>query len=395
MTGEETKLLGVSTLGGSPKTATEFIGTLKLKGITLDEFHLIKTAGVSKIPKDIAAVFPNTQWFYHEIDIEDIDTPESARKALNVIFNVISELKNRENTVLLMDLTGGRKPMSAYLTLAAQVYCDENDRLYHVEPLDPRLRDPASPKWFPDKLDDVRLTEIPYINFSFLRELAVDWGYRLDPKNPEGVLRELAMAVNELALLGFSMQAIAHELGNEVGYLQLTLGERLGANERRALENIRGLLEYIMLFGQAGKISREKVSIRKIVSDAYRDFADKRGDNLRVEFRGNDFEVTGDPLLLRRVFRNLFDNSFKAGAKNVIILASSDGKITISDDGEGVPPDVENYLFSLRRTGKKGKGVGLLLVKKILEKHGATIEFIRDGEKGATFRINFKSGGDS
>ncbi|RKY99719.1 MAG: hypothetical protein DRQ04_07130 [Candidatus Hydrothermota bacterium] len=388
-------IIFVSTLGGSPKTVTEFVGTFLLKGIKPSEIHVIRTRGAGSVPPFVMEKLKGIRWVFHDIGVEDIDTPANARKALHVIFRTIFDLKNGSDSVLYMDLTGGRKPMSAYLTLAAQIFCDETDRLFHVEPLDPLLRDPRSDKWFPERESDVRLTEIPYVRLYFLRELAANWGYQLAPENPDRILGEVTSLLDELALLGFSLQAIAHEIGNEIGYLRLKLEDALGSTEKIAFDNIHSLLEYVMIFGRSEKLRLERLSLKALISEAFDEFVARKGAVLGFQLSGEDGEIEGARVLLKRVFRNFFDNSLKAGATAVKVKLEPHEdviRVYVSDNGPGIPRELRDRIFSIKREGKSGYGVGLLLVKKILEKHGTSVSF-SGGDVGATFCIDFKKGG--
>jgi len=69
---------------------------------------------------------------------------------------------------------------------------------------------------------------------------------------------------------------------------------------------------------------------------------------------------------------------------------TEDGKIvlTISDNGCGIAPAIENSIFELLRTSKEdGMGIGLWLSKTIIESHSGTIDFISSSDTGTTFKV--------
>ena len=128
----------LSTLGGSPKTVTEMYQALKFEGIPIAEIHLVSTQKSNPVPPEFQEPkTPGTTWHEHISQVTDIRSTEDAQEVANLIFQTLKMLKNRPDVdKLFLDLTGGRKEMSSYLMVSAQLLCTEEDRLYHVEPND-------------------------------------------------------------------------------------------------------------------------------------------------------------------------------------------------------------------------------------------------------------------
>ncbi|NQW67646.1 MAG: HAMP domain-containing histidine kinase [Burkholderiales bacterium] len=83
----------------------------------------------------------------------------------------------------------------------------------------------------------------------------------------------------------------------------------------------------------------------------------------------------------------------------VILLTTQteDGNIviTISDNGCGIDPEIENSIFELLRTSKEdGMGIGLWLSKTIIESHSGTIDFISSSDMGTTFNVRLPATDD-
>ncbi len=101
---------------------------------------------------------------------------------------------------------------------------------------------------------------------------------------------------------------------------------------------------------------------------------------------------------LETVLRNLLDNAvaFAEGTVDVE-LRRHDGwvEITVSDDGPGIPredrPRVFDRFFSTRH-GKKGTGLGLALVRAVIEAHGGTVAVDSPEGAGAVFRLRLPAG---
>jgi two-component system sensor histidine kinase HydH len=99
-----------------------------------------------------------------------------------------------------------------------------------------------------------------------------------------------------------------------------------------------------------------------------------------------------DPHFLYRVFANLILNAMQAmpGGGKLNVSAFSDGAIAVcvSDTGTGIQEDFKEKLFKPLFTGKaKGTGLGLAVVKRIVEAHNGEIIVESEVGKGSTFTV--------
>ena len=105
------------------------------------------------------------------------------------------------------------------------------------------------------------------------------------------------------------------------------------------------------------------------------------------------FQVTGDLSAWERVLVNLFLNSAEAGGKNIKIAASG-GEIVIADDGPGIPPEMLPTIFQPHVSTKSiTSGLGLYVVRSIVEEHGGTVTACNGEPSGAVFRIGTQGAG--
>jgi PAS domain S-box-containing protein len=128
--------------------------------------------------------------------------------------------------------------------------------------------------------------------------------------------------------------------------------------------------------------------------------ADAKGISIETDLPSEICPITGDPTRLQQVLWNLLSNAVKftpQGGRVEVRLEriAPNICITVSDTGKGISPDFLPYVFerfrqadasSAKRQG--GLGLGLALVKYLVELHGGTVEVASAGEgQGATFKV--------
>ncbi|ACS59641.1 histidine kinase (plasmid) [Rhizobium leguminosarum bv. trifolii WSM1325] len=103
-------------------------------------------------------------------------------------------------------------------------------------------------------------------------------------------------------------------------------------------------------------------------------------------------EIEGDPLALQRALMNILQNAINhGGRKGIISLTSGCNWIEVSDEGPGIPADMEDRIFEpffKRHHDGRGAGLGLNLVRDILRMHGGEVT-INNRSPGAVCRLRF------
>ncbi|WP_350455493.1 sensor histidine kinase [Slackia heliotrinireducens] len=124
-----------------------------------------------------------------------------------------------------------------------------------------------------------------------------------------------------------------------------------------------------------------------------------------------NFDISGiqpvvckvDPDLLSHAVRNLLENAVRYAESTVKVSCSQDEEgavsIRVSDDGCGIPPEDRERVFGRfvclgenRADSKGGTGLGLAVVKSIVESHGGTVAFVEPELSGATAEIRLPLG---
>jgi len=135
--------------------------------------------------------------------------------------------------------------------------------------------------------------------------------------------------------------------------------------------------------------------------DLYRDVADAKGVALEVK-PGGGVIVDADRTRLEQVAANLIDNAVKytpAGGRVDVGVRAEDGRaiLTVADTGAGIPADelprIWDRLFrgDTSRT-ERGLGLGLSLVKAVVEAHGGTVEVQSEPGKGTELTVTLAAG---
>ncbi|AMY08191.1 Sensor protein FixL [Luteitalea pratensis] len=115
--------------------------------------------------------------------------------------------------------------------------------------------------------------------------------------------------------------------------------------------------------------------------------------------------IVGDPVLLQQVLVNLVVNAMDAMAetpparRRLTIrseVRAADVEVSVRDTGTGLPTHINGKLFAPFVTTKThGLGIGLTIVRTIVDAHGGTIEAHNNPDGGATFAVTFRCNGTS
>ncbi len=150
------------------------------------------------------------------------------------------------------------------------------------------------------------------------------------------------------------------------------------------------------------KLDREKTTIRKLIDSVSQTAKPKiEAKNIRfLSLVPEDFEIEVDVSLFTQALNNLIGNAIKFTPETgqiEIKAKQENGKaqVVVSDTGVGMPPKVQQSVFSgvpnestLGTSGEKGSGLGLDIVKKIMDAHGFNIAVQSEVGKGTMFIIN-------
>ncbi len=192
------------------------------------------------------------------------------------------------------------------------------------------------------------------------------------------------------------------------GYLQLLEAEDVSEDTRRYIEKSKeankesiNLIQKIRLLLSAQKEEQEPVEIESTIHEAVGEvealIQDKEID-LSLKCPSMKCKVKGGSLL-KEVFSNLMENSVyhSEGSKVKVSGEVKDDEVvcTVEDDGKGIPDDKKEVIFEKGYTtdDERGTGLGLFLVKMLLESYDGKID-VKDSELGgARFDVKLERAG--
>lgn len=221
---------------------------------------------------------------------------------------------------------------------------------------------------------------------------------------------ERALRAERLAAIGQVVTMMAHESRNYLQRICISLEflEEIAkdnpailaeiAHIQAAEQGLERLLEELRQFAAPMKLDKHDCHLRDIWRQAWSQVisAHANGTNARMEDLSDDQDTTCqiDSFRFGQVFRNLFENSLSAcGAEPRIKIKCHSGvgslKITVIDNGPGLSPEARQKVFEPFYTTKtKGTGLGMAIVRRIVEAHGGEIRIDKGSTTGAGFHIS-------
>jgi two-component system, OmpR family, sensor histidine kinase BaeS len=163
---------------------------------------------------------------------------------------------------------------------------------------------------------------------------------------------------------------------------------------------VEKLQEYSTVRSKGANLQPTDIGLNEVIKqikETYKCAAEEQG--ISIESQVSDTpKVKADKYLLPRIIGNLVDNAIKYSKGNLIEIKLEDNQIIVGDDGIGIPDEHLPYIFERfyrvdqsrnRETG--GMGLGLSIVKEMVEAHGWKIEVKNRKPRGLEFIISLNN----
>lgn len=224
----------------------------------------------------------------------------------------------------------------------------------------------------------------------------------------EELLRKQQQA-ERLSAIGQMGGGIAHELRNPLNVLQTSLyllqhSQNMDAARRdvhiermqRQIQLANRTITALSEFTRLGPLNKKSIAVAAWLDEMLRDNFGERLSHIHREIEPADLSILADSNQLGIALRNLVANALEAMSESGVVTIAiaknpeNSGSITIDviDQGTGIPEDIRVRLTEpLFTTKTRGLGLGLALVRSIVERHSGVLKIQSTSAEGSVFRM--------
>ncbi len=199
-----------------------------------------------------------------------------------------------------------------------------------------------------------------------------------------------------------AVKRIAHEIKNPLTPIRLNLERLVRFTDRgkvdpeklkeitgvilKEIDRINSLINQFRHLSAERKPRPERIRISDLIKDLRQIYSPA---GIKIDLKG-DGEIFADPSLLKEAFYNLINNSLEWGATEAEVEFTGE-EIHYRDNGKGISEEDLDLVFLPHYSkNPKGMGIGMALVKRIVEDHGWSIRAV-PSKRGAHFLIDLRS----
>lgn len=219
----------------------------------------------------------------------------------------------------------------------------------------------------------------------------------------EGAWREMARQVaheikNPLTPMKLSIQYLQKSIDNGSANIK-QLSQRVADTLVEQIDQLAKIAGDFSQFANISNVQLEKFDLSDVIASLINLY---QSDSITFNWAKEEgvYEVKADKTQINRLFTNLLKNAIEAGngKENIIInvnqkVVNNSLIVSIEDNGNGIPEDVQQKIFTPNFTTKSsGTGLGLAICKGIVEKANGRISFITKEGAGTIFMVELPLG---
>lgn len=248
-------------------------------------------------------------------------------------------------------------------------------------------------------------------SLDFIEERGQRIGALITFRDAESVRRienEIELS-RRLAAIGRLTSGVAHEVKNPINAIVVHLEilknklQQVAPDARRHMDVIENeirrldrVVQTLVDFTRPVELKLSDADLRKLAEDvALLAGPEAESKKVKLEFvaKAETLPVYVDADLVKQAILNIVINGVQAMAdggvlKIVARKTDSAALLEISDQGPGIPKEIQDKIFNLYFTTKKaGSGIGLAMTYRVLQLHNGALEFETEQGKGTTFRL--------
>ena len=235
-------------------------------------------------------------------------------------------------------------------------------------------------------------------------QLSLSIKYAIERKKAELAIQRANEELRDFAhIVSHDLKAPLRSIGGLVNILVEELEDKLDDKNRelsglliKQVERMKNLIDGILKYSKIGRVSEEvtKIDLNDLLNSIIGLIAPP--DNMKVETPQNMPTIEANETQISQIFMNLLSNAIKYMDKpqgNIVIKYEDNGKFwkfSVTDNGPGIEEKDFEKVFGMFQTLKpkddyESTGVGLALIKKIVETHGGKIWVESELTKGSSF----------
>lgn len=249
-------------------------------------------------------------------------------------------------------------------------------------------------------------------NASEVLTLEMKFNEMVEALRTKAKMEQKLAQTQRLSALGNLTAGIAHEIGNPLNGIKLTISHlkdifsqhdldevsfnRYADTILKEVNRLDEIVRDFLTLAKERELSLRPCRVGQLLRDTahlIEKDAQRRGVSIQTNIPAVTRDFLADPQLLKGAILNILINAMEASDETGTIdvsMAESDGqvKISISDQGKGIPPDLLDRVFDpYFSTKSSGTGLGLSLTKTIIEKHDGEIKIESQQGQGTTVTV--------